>query len=120
MMMEDTCHKLSQTVMEQPLQSKQLKSLVNNIVEVSHMLLITAREAAESEDVEEIEHIYMMTQDKGKLTEGLRKNYMSAEVDVTAKDRATILFATDLYQRLVWLIHKWAELQKASLRIEYK
>jgi phosphate:Na+ symporter len=87
---------------------EQLASLASAITEGIHMLLMTAADLAEKRHEEDRNLLLMMSGDRSGLMEQTRKTYLSGENRIPADRRPQLLRLTNLAQRTVWLINKWA------------
>ncbi|MDP4126253.1 MAG: hypothetical protein Q8912_04840 [Bacillota bacterium] len=58
-----------------------------------------------------------MTSDKGSLMEQIRSKYLSVYEGPSGNARKTMMYVTDLYQRIIWLINKWAISYKTVILI---
>jgi hypothetical protein len=83
-----------------------LNRLRVNIVESLHAVLVTCMECVGKEF--DLEQIIFMTSDKGSLMEKIRGKYLSVYEDPTGGIHKTLMYVTDLYQRIIWLVNKWA------------
>jgi phosphate:Na+ symporter len=87
---------------------EQLASLASAITEGIHMLLMTAADLAVKRHEEDRNLLLMMSGDRSGLMEQTRKTYLSGENRIPADRRPQLLRLTNLAQRTVWLINKWA------------
>lgn len=106
MLMEENMFNMVKEVMENPV-PEDLYRLRLNIIESLHAVLSTCTDDMTSEGFS-IEHLISMTSDKGSLMEKIRGKYLSGYEDPTGNIRKTMMYVTDLFQRIIWLVNKWA------------
>ena len=82
--------------------------LLSNIVEGLHAILLSARDAAKTNDPYDVELLFDMTRDRKSLVENMRQLYADSHESDSATLFAEIYRFTDLYQRMVWLLNRWA------------
>lgn len=98
--------------------SKGDATLRDVFVEGLDTLLITACDAAESNQIEDVELLIKITQDRGELLRAMRQNYMARESSLTPEGRQLFLRITGLFETAVWLLSRMAQLQRQSLLID--
>ena len=106
MMMEENIHSLVKEVIENPV-PEELNKLRINIIESLHAVLVICKDSVVGEGFT-VEQLVQMTSDKGSIMERLRNKYLSEFEDPDGNTRKTMMYATDLYQRIIWLVNKWA------------
>gem|GEM_PF-5829282 len=79
------------------------------LVESLHAVLSVAADTAVTAASDEVAQLLAMTDDKSPLMQRLREAGLSQERVLTAESRAAFLHVTDLYQRIVWMLHQWAQ-----------
>ena len=77
-------------------------------------ILLAFSDCAENDDVENLNILITLTSDKGQVFENLRLNANNDNDDINQKK---ILYITNLFQRAVWLINRWANLEKQLLNL---
>ena len=105
---DETVFSFVSTVFESEL-SFALEKLIQNSAESLHVNLITAFEATKSRDQFDVEILLKITEDKGPLMEKIRKAHLSEEYELNQGDRVVLLYVTDLFQRIIWLLNNWAK-----------
>jgi phosphate:Na+ symporter len=86
-----------------------LNRLRTNIIESLHAVLATCMDCVDDTDYDmAFQQLIFMTSDKGSLMEKIRGKYLSDYEDPTGAIRKTMMYVTDLYQRIIWLVNKWA------------
>jgi len=98
--------------------SAALQKLVHSVIEGLHAILLTTLDAMESSEESEAELLISITADRGELTERIRKTYLTSERELELSDKSTLLYLTNLYERIVWLIRKWATLLKNARALD--
>lgn len=81
------------------------RMLGGGLAEASDVLLGTLREWLERGDSADRELLEVMTSDRGEQMEAVRRNAVGAEFGTPA-DQATILYATSLFERTVYLARR--------------
>lgn len=87
-----------------------LNTLRFGMTEGLHNILVFAGDIAKGEE-EGVPILYDLTSDNGGLMENLRRMYQSNEKNLSHEAKTVMLQLTNHYQRIVWLIHRWSELQ---------
>ena len=84
--------------------------LAQSIGEGLATLLLIAAEATGSSDPEDTELLSRMTQDRSGLVERIRQGSMVEMLNRTAEQTRSVYALTALYERAVWLLHRYAAL----------
>jgi phosphate:Na+ symporter len=87
-------------------------------VEALDTLLLTACDAADSKQTEDIELLIKITQDRGELLKAMRQNYMAKERGFTSEGRQLFLRITGRFETAVWVLSRVAQLQRQTLLID--
>lgn len=87
---------------------EEIMYLKDNIIESLHAILFISSSGADSD----LTNVISMTSDKGNLLETIREKYLSKLTDNSSHSKKTIIYVTDLYGRIVWLLNKWAMLKQ--------
>ncbi|MFO7445909.1 MAG: Na/Pi symporter [Ignavibacteriaceae bacterium] len=95
--------------------SDKLEPLLNNFIEGLDALLLTAAEAVESREHTDIEILFHVTADKGDLMERIRKTYLDRELSLEYEDKAILLFLTNIFERIVWMLNQVSRLLNKNL-----
>jgi len=98
--------------------SKGDATLRDAFVEGLDTLLITACDAAESKQTEDVELLIKITQDRGELLRAMRQNYMAKEIGFTSEGRQLFLRITGRFETAVWVLSRMAQLQRQNLLLE--
>ena len=98
--------------------SATLQKLVHSVVEGLHAILLTTVDAMESSEELEVDLLISITADRGELTERIRKTYLTSEKELELSDKSTLLYLTNLYERIVWLMRSWATLLKNARALD--
>ena len=92
--------------------SGRLRTLMQTFAESLHINLITATEASKSKHKYDIDLLLKITDDKGALMEKIRRDHLVDNEDISAEQKAVLLYVTDLFQRTIWLLNNWAKYLK--------
>jgi len=79
----------------------------SKFVESLHANLVTSSEAIKTQDPFDINIVLQITDDKGSLMEEIRKNYINNDEFSDPQLKSLLLYSTDLYQRIIWIINKY-------------
>lgn len=90
-------------------------ALRDAFVEGLDTLLITACEAAESNQSADVELLIKITQDRSELLRAMRQNYIAEESRLAPAGRQLFLRITGLFETAVWLLSRMAQLQRQHL-----
>jgi hypothetical protein len=58
----------------------------------------------------------VLAADRGDLMERVRKNYLSAELEISPEERALILYVTHLFERAAWSLGQYGRLRRRGSR----
>ena len=83
------------------------RMLGGGLAEASDVMLGTLREWLERRDAADRELLDEMTADRGEQMESVRRNAAGAEFG-SASDQATVLYATSMFERTVYLARRVA------------
>jgi len=106
MLIEENTYNMVKEISENSV-PEDLNRLIVNIIESLHAVLITCTDSI-AEEGYSMKQLIQMTSDKGGLMENLRTRYLSGYEDPSGNTRKTMMYVTDLYQRIIWLVNKWA------------
>jgi len=84
--------------------------LASSVSEGLGALLLHAEAAVHSRDPADIDVLLRTTQDRSALVERIRQEAIAGSVAGTAADYRTIYTMTALYERCVWLLHRYGVL----------
>jgi phosphate:Na+ symporter len=98
--------------------SKGDATLRDALVEGLDTLLLTACDAAESNQTEDVELLIKITQDRGELFRAMRQDYMAKESGFTSEGRQLFLRITGRFETAVWVLSRIAQLQRQNLLLE--
>ena len=73
-----------------------------------HTVLMVASSSTQSNDQEDWEMLLNLTRDKSNLVSSIRQNYLEKSQGLSFELRSFLLQMTNLYQRIIWLLHNWA------------
>lgn len=87
--------------------------LMDGLVESLHVLLLTLQDAVRSGDPDDLAVLQVLTGDRSELMHSIRSRLLSSAT-MDQGVRETLLSATSLFERLVWLLRRFALLMKPS------
>jgi phosphate:Na+ symporter len=106
--MEDGLRALAAATENVPL-SGRLGGLVSSLVESLDFVLLTLVDALGDESGDAAELLRKITSDRGALMERIRRDYLQQEGGATAQERAVLLQATSLFERVIWMAQSIAK-----------
>lgn len=77
-------------------------------------LLLHADDAAHTRTPDDIELLLRTTEDRSELVERIRQGSIAASMTGRAADYPTVYAATRLYERAVWLLHRYGALLRSQ------
>ena len=91
--------------------------LAERLVESLHLLLLTLQDAARSGEPEDLAVLQSLTSDRSELMHDIRSQLL-ASTAMESSTREALLSAISLFERLVWLLRRFALLlaQRWDLR----
>ncbi len=107
--LEDNCYNLVETLKNTSVEGK-VAGLAMNIVESLDAIVLTAIDATESTDRTDLDILTSLTADKGQLMEKIRGSYLASEASLGTDERSLILYVTNLFERSVWTLGRYARL----------
>jgi phosphate:Na+ symporter len=90
-----------------------LADLVATFIEGLDFVLLTAVDAIETKDPAAVEMFAGITSDRGDLVERIRNDFF-AGTEINSSDRAVLLQVTSVFERIVWMAHRFAGLVEAE------
>ena len=94
--------------------SSRAGALGRNIMESIDFMILTAIDAIESKDSDEIATLEMLTQDRSAMMTKIRHNYFESEKDLSNKDRNFVLDITILFENAVHTLGRYGYLLRAG------
>jgi phosphate:Na+ symporter len=85
-----------------------LKGLVHAMLESIHLLLGQLAETSAGRDRDGIEALCLITQDRSEMMDEVRRRCMGLSEQISASTRQSLFDATMYFERLVWLIGRYA------------
>ncbi len=82
----------------------QLATLMDQLSESLHMLLLTTADAWRTNDEIDRNMLMSLTEDRGEMMERLRRSYQQTESE--SGQVSALFYATSLFERTVWLIRQ--------------
>ncbi len=108
-LIEDSLHQLA-TSIEATEDIAKLDALIGNFVEALDFLLMFAGDAARTLDRDRAELVFNLSSDRGEMMAGIRNMHLAPEQALTTQEKALLLRITNLFERVVWMIQRYAEL----------
>lgn len=91
--------------------AKEVRTLINNLIESLHMMLETLAEVAQSPDAEDLEMLRILTHDRSELMDSIRRRMQGSDAAVAVQQ--STFSATTLFERCVWLLRRYVLLLDA-------
>lgn len=98
--------------------NEKLDVLISNMVESLHTILLTMQDVAVRKDDMDIRILLELSKDRGGMMEEIRKSHMTGDTEIPSAEKPVLLFVTDLFQRSIWTIRRWAMHVNNSLNYE--
>ncbi len=111
--LEDIVHRLAVQMLDEH-DSPRAGALGRNIMESIDFMILTAIDAIESKDSDEIATLEMLTQDRSAMMTKIRHNYFESEKDLSNKDRNFVLDITILFENAVHTLGRYGYLLRAG------
>jgi phosphate:Na+ symporter len=108
-LVEDSLHQLATDVGAASRAGK-LESLIGNFAEALDFLLMFAGDAARTLDIDRAQFLFDLSSDRGEMMGGIRAMYLAPDQALTADEKALILRVTSIFERVVWMLQRYAEL----------
>lgn len=87
--------------------AREVRGLIDNLVESLHMMLEVLAEAAASPEAEDLHLLRALTHDRSELMDGIRKRLQGGEADIAPDVQQAAFAATTLFERCVWLLRRY-------------
>lgn len=116
-LLEETIHHLVAAV-QSTTRSDRMTELVDNFVEALDFILLTAGDAALGRDANDARLLAGLCADRGELMGKLRALYLSGEHDLSSLDKSLLLDLTTLFDRIVWMLGRFAGLIEQQRQAE--
>jgi phosphate:Na+ symporter len=87
-----------------------LAPLVQNFAEALDFLLMFAGDAARTLDRDRAQFVFDLSSDRGEMMGGIRALYLAPDQALTADEKALLLRLTSLFERVVWMLQRYADL----------
>ena len=111
--LENIVHRLAVQMLDEH-DSSRAGALGRNIMESIDFMILTAIDAIESKDSDEIATLEMLTQDRSAMMTKIRHNYFESEKDLSNKDRNFVLDITILFENAVHTLGRYGYLLRAD------
>jgi phosphate:Na+ symporter len=109
---EDIIFQLTTEMSRQDL-SVRARELGNVIMESADFIMLTAIDAIQSQDEDEIDTLEILTQDRSALMTKMRHNYFNSEKDLSDTDRNFVLDVTIFFENMVQTLARYGVLLKS-------
>ena len=83
-----------------------LNQPAHNFIEGLDAILQTAMDAIESSDPQDIDILLAITGDKGAVIKKIHGTYLSIQSTLELQDKSILLNISNLFERIVWTLHK--------------
>lgn len=113
-LVEDSLQQLSASILDAPPSTK-LEALTGNFIEALDFLLMFAGDAARTLDRGRAEFLFDLSSDRGDMMGGIRGLHLSPDQALTPDEKALLLRLTTLFERIVWMLQRYAELLLKNL-----
>lgn len=110
---EDSLRTLAAATADVPAGGR-LAELVLTFVEALDFVLLTMIDTLESHDRGSLDLLMQITQDRGPLMERIREDHFAAASGVGAADRRVLMQITSVFERVVWMLQRFARLIEAA------
>ncbi len=97
-------------VLAKPFELPALRSLAENLSEGLAALLMVAYEAVRDGDADDLALLQKMAADRDSLVDQMRRRVVSADKSVSAQDQQALYAITSLFERIVWMLRRFAAL----------
>jgi phosphate:Na+ symporter len=108
-LVEDSLCQLSVSAEAIPSGGK-LEPLVENFAEALDFLLMFAGDAARTLDRDRAQFVFDLSSDRGEMMGGIRSLYLAPDQALAADEKALLLRLTNLFERVVWMLQRYADL----------
>jgi hypothetical protein len=79
-------------------------------VQALDFLLMFAGDAARTLDRDRARLLFDLSNDRGEMMGSIRGMHLAPDQSLTAEERALLLRLTNLFERMVWMLERYAEL----------
>jgi len=111
--LENIVHRLAVHMLDEH-DSPRAGELGRNIMESIDFMILTAIDAIESKDSEEIATLEMLTQDRAAMMTKIRHSYFESEKELSNKDRNFVLDITILLENAVHTLGRYGHLLRSE------
>lgn len=91
--------------------SESMRKIRGNLVQALHAGLLAFLDAAEGKDAADLDMLLTITEDRKGVMKSIRQQYLTGSESIREEERPALLSLTESLQRIVWMIHQWAELK---------
>ena len=109
MLIEDSAYQLATRVTAGQKREK-INPLIENFTEALDFLLMFTGDATRTLDRDRAEFVFELSSDRGEMMAGIRVMYFAPDQALTASERALLLRLTSVFERIVWMVQRYAEL----------
>jgi phosphate:Na+ symporter len=115
-MVEDSLHQLVMSV--QGVRGAKITALTSNFVESLDLFLMLTTDAAVSMSREDISMLQEICGDRSDMMGRIRNLYLAPEQELPPSEKAVLLKLTTLFERVVWMLRRYAGLLEQNLEAE--
>lgn len=113
-LIEDSMQQTAVSVTGAP-RSGKLDALIGNFFDALDFLLMFAADAARTLERGRAEILHDLTSDRGEMMGSLRSLYLAPGHALSADDKALLLRLTTLFERVTWMLQRYADLLLKNL-----
>jgi phosphate:Na+ symporter len=99
------------STLDQPFDAPLLKNLRGQLVEGLHTVLMVFADCADS-DPEMRDMLETITSDRSDLMKQTRSQLLQSNLQMNTETQSRLFLATSLFERMIWLVHRYAELME--------
>jgi phosphate:Na+ symporter len=108
-LVEDSLFQLASSVTAAASGGK-LEHLIATFVDALDFLLMFSGDAARTLDRGRAELVFDLSSDRGEMMASLRNMHLAPEHALTSEEKALLLRLTNLFERIVWMVQRYADL----------
>jgi phosphate:Na+ symporter len=114
MLVEDSLHQLAFSV-QSVARGAKINTLTSNFVESLDLFLMLTSDAAVSLGREDITMLQDVCGDRSEMMGRIRNLYLAPEQELPPAEKALLLKLTTLFERIVWMLRRYAGLLEQNL-----
>ncbi len=114
--LQDGCLELTR-ILDGPLSETAAQRLRTQLVEGLHAVLMVFNETLQDVAPDELEMLLIISDDRSSLMERIRAGLTGKDQAISSDTQARLFQATSLFERLIWLVHRYALLLQRHYRL---